>query len=569
MQLRLKLIAPHRRMPPGEFPPGWQQWFASMSPRAGAVTGASARSIAATMAERPLKAPPRASAPLSRWQALTALGRQQWEPAQRDERGLRWFATVASVGWHVLLAAILVWLIYQQSVNPSHPPPKGEEMVVQIEYVGTGTPEQVGGGPASEPEQQQSTPVPPTPVDDVPDAPTTSAAPPPEALEPPTPEPPAVIPAPPPAPAEVQEVAEMAATEANQPLTVSEPIGEVSDFVLPPTAQRLDAPELIVPELQMSIPAVEVAEVPVAPRPTVSVIEASPSAPPVLEQRPAEVVVREIPIALPSRPLPSVPVPSIPPPRSSPSTVVRPALVAPPSELQAPALQAREIPAVTAAPAVSPTPSTTAMPTVSQSAEPAATAAQPLLPAIKPPGAADQPGVSSNAGPKPTPTPGGWPDPKRGDDWGADAQERPGQQLGQADGLYNSDGSAKLAETPGSASPGKPPGTVTDEIVNLDRNGTWLKRAPTDYEPTAFDQYWRPTETLLEEWVRKSVSTIRIPIPGTSKHIVCHTVLLALGGACGISDPNLADQPATARPSPDIPFKPELQDDNGSVPAGD
>ena len=74
---------------------------------------------------------------------------------------------------------------------------------------------------------------------------------------------------------------------------------------------------------------------------------------------------------------------------------------------------------------------------------------------------------------------------------------------------------------------------------------------------------------MLAEWVRKSVSTIRIPIPGTNKHIVCQTVLLVVGGGCGIQDHNLNEQPASARPPPDVPFKPELQEDNGSrSPAG-
>ena len=106
---------------------------------------------------------------------------------------------------------------------------------------------------------------------------------------------------------------------------------------------------------------------------------------------------------------------------------------------------------------------------------------------------------------------------------------------------------------------------ITEEIRDLDRAGTWLRRPPVGYEPTKFDRYWRPNETLLAEWVRKSITTVRIPIPGTNKHIVCQTVLLALGGGCGITDPNLNEQPATARPPPDIPFKPELQEDNGAI----
>ena len=135
-------------------------------------------------------------------------------------------------------------------------------------------------------------------------------------------------------------------------------------------------------------------------------------------------------------------------------------------------------------------------------------------------------------------------------------------------GVYNSDGSVRLGEPPGSAAQGLPPGTIEDRITNLDRAGTWLKRKPSDYEPTTFDKYWRPNETLLAEWVRKSITTVRIPIPGTNKHIVCTTVMLALGGGCDITDPNLNEQPAGARPPPDIPFKPELQEDNGSIRPG-
>ncbi|HSM11019.1 MAG TPA: hypothetical protein VK827_05570, partial [Lysobacter sp.] len=196
-------------------------------------------------------------------------------------------------------------------------------------------------------------------------------------------------------------------------------------------------------------------------------------------------------------------------------------------------------------------------------AAPSASAAGPAASAPAPP-SGRSPATTAGAGPRPAPAPGSWATPNRADDWGDAARNRPGGPPGD-DGLYNSDGSVRLADTPGSASPGNAPGTVTDEIVDLDRAGTWLRRAPNDYEPTVFDRYWRPNETLLEEWVRKSIKTVRIPIPGTNTHLVCQTVLLALGGGCGISDPNLNEQSATARPPPDIPFKPELQEDNGSI----
>jgi len=61
---------------------------------------------------------------------------------------------------------------------------------------------------------------------------------------------------------------------------------------------------------------------------------------------------------------------------------------------------------------------------------------------------------------------------------------------------------------------------------------------------------------------------VSIPIPGTDKRLSCVVSMLQLGGGCGLVDPNVNAQPATARPPPDIPFKPHLQEDNGSVPAG-
>jgi hypothetical protein len=131
--------------------------------------------------------------------------------------------------------------------------------------------------------------------------------------------------------------------------------------------------------------------------------------------------------------------------------------------------------------------------------------------------------------------------------------------------VFNADGSVKLADAPGSAAPGLPPGTVTEEIADLDRAGTWRKRRSTDYEPTSLDKYWVPNETLLAEWVRRSIRRVAIPIPGTSKRVICDVTILAFGGGCGIMDPNLNEQPAEARPPPDVPFKPHLQEDNGSV----
>ncbi|MEE7561273.1 transmembrane repetitive protein, partial [Xanthomonas sp. Kuri4-2] len=99
----------------------------------------------------------------------------------------------------------------------------------------------------------------------------------------------------------------------------------------------------------------------------------------------------------------------------------------------------------------------------------------------------------------------------------------------------------------------------------LAQSGTWLKRPPYDYTPTSLDRYWIPNESLLQEWVRRGLKQIEIPIPGTTTRITCVVSLLQFGGGCGLSDPNMNEQPAQARPPPDIPFKRELQEDNGSV----
>jgi hypothetical protein len=163
--------------------------------------------------------------------------------------------------------------------------------------------------------------------------------------------------------------------------------------------------------------------------------------------------------------------------------------------------------------------------------------------------------------------PGAWPSPERADDWGASTRNRPGGQpggkQGEKPGLFNADGTPRLVDAPPPG--GNAPGTVEQRIADLDRAGTWLKRPPYDYTPTAFDKYWRPRETLLQEWVRKGIKKLSIPIPGTDKKLECVVSLLQFGGGCGIADPNKNEQPASARPPPDIPFKPELQEDNGSV----
>ena len=65
--------------------------------------------------------------------------------------------------------------------------------------------------------------------------------------------------------------------------------------------------------------------------------------------------------------------------------------------------------------------------------------------------------------------------------------------------------------------------------------------------------------------MRRGIKKVSIPIPGSSRRLQCVVSLLALGGACMPVSDDVNEQPAMARPPPDIPFKPQLQEDNGSV----
>jgi hypothetical protein len=538
LQRRMLLVDPHRRRPPGEFPPGWQGWFAAMPAGAGAVTGAPAQTLVDIFLQRELAGPPRRTSLLTRWQAFATLWRQQWLPPEREDRKLRWFAGGVSALWHLLFGALLVWLMYLQYLAV-RPPPRGED-VVQVEFIGVGTPAEVGGGTAAAVSEEPAAPA------EAATEPATAERP--AAAGPASPIPTLEAPLPEVAQRDVPEP-QLPVPSIQQPVTVSEPTpSETTVFVLPPTTAKIAATPAATPVLVAPTKPIRAVDVPEPVQPLSRAVPNRELVPRPTEPRVSEVATREVPAPLTRAPLPQLPTRAITPPQLQAAT---------------PQVRTVDIPAP-AGPAVAPatpssTPSSSTARTTSAASSTAPSAAR--LSAVAPPAAA-------GSGPKPTAAAGGWPTPSGANDRGASTRSRPGGQQGVPAGVYNSDGSVRLAEPPGSAAPGLPPGMVDDRITNLDRAGTWLKRKPNDYEPTTFDQYWRPNETLLAEWVRKSITTVRIPIPGTNKHIVCKTVLLALGGGCGISDSNLNEQPARARPPPDIPFKPELQEDNGSIKPG-
>jgi len=308
LQRRLRLSLRRESPAPGEFPPGWQHWFDSLSERGGAVVGATSEAMIATLAQRPLASPPRRAANLNRWQAFATLWRQQWHPPEREDRRLRWVAATFSVLWHIFVAGALIWLMYLQFFA-TRPPPQGED-VTMIEYIGDGTPKDPGGGAQQPSDQPRTEPTPPQP-------PSTSA--PPQAAQPP----PQVAISAPPTPelqASVPEVPQRDVPEpqlppptVEQPVTVSKDVPDSPQiFVLPPTRKRLDDTPRV-PQLEIATRPVPTQDVPTPVQPLSRELPQPQIAAPTVNARPREVAVREVPAPLPQlqmRELPAQPLPA-------------------------------------------------------------------------------------------------------------------------------------------------------------------------------------------------------------------------------------------------------------------
>lgn len=532
-------------------PYGWAHWISSQPamPR----PFVSSELIAAL--PQPVPAPSVRLPALSPWQAFRRLWWQHWDPAPYDQRWWRRIAALVSLLLHLLFALFLLWVAFVRWLPPR--PDAGEAGRVQVEFVGRGTPAETGGGAAAQDAAaaaaaqqaaaaRESRAAAQTAAAAAPAAsatPAASAAPAQAASSPPPPPP-------------------------EQPLQVTETEQPVSDFVLPPPNVReptLTPREIAPPSVQVTEREVEVVtEVPIVAqiRPREVPLPRTPE--PQLQVREREVpaplpqVQVQIPQIRPRDPAPTLRTPEAPQVRQI--ELPTPAVPAPPAAAASEATASA--PAQTATPALAATPSSAAAQGKAETRAPTGSGAAP------PGSQAAAPG----SGPAAVAHDGGWATPQRGDDWGAAARNRAGDAgagASQRNGLFNGDGSVRVpgGEGQGKAPARGAPGTETDswsrdQIANA---GEWLKRPPYDYTPTSFDKYWLPNATLLEEWVRRGIKTVKIPIPGTTSSISCVISILQVGGGCGITDPNLNDQPAGARPPPAVPFKPGLQDDNGSV----
>lgn len=527
-------------------PYGWGVWLRSF-PASAVVFGAA--DVAEVMGRRPPVAPGGVLPRLSPWQALRRLWWQDWEPAPADQRGLRWLAALCSALLHLLFALFLVWVALVRTSPPLDAESDGER--VAVAYIGRGTPERDGGGTpdtaaatvgadsASPQHRQSDSSSAQSSAEDNPQ--------PTQSLQPVQREPLATEAAP-----FVQPTPPVA-----QLLRVTEVAEPVSDFVLPPPntlPPKVDAPQLRMPELQVRSRPVDIVE-----RPPSLQLRAPTALQP--EVAAPQVLVREREIQIVPRQ--SVVTATLPEPE--PQTQLRTPEIAV-REVQIPAAQERASPPASAAASLSAPPVATST-TTSGASPPAPTATTTSTSKSS----ATTTGTSPGAGPRPRDRSGGWDTPTRADDWGAAknaAVGTAGRQANSGTGVFNADGSVRVpgagntSAEPKRGAPGGEADTWTrDRIAD---SGTWLKRPPYDYTPTSLDKYWVPNESLLAEWVRKGIKSIEIPIPGTSTRISCVVSMLQFGGGCGLSNPNMQEQPAEARPPPDIPFKQELQEDNGS-----
>ena len=556
-------------------PYSWSSWLRGWVSKA---ASAFARAdMIDTMAARP--GPPRAAVAAAQplWQVMLLLLWHGGEPPPRDQRGLRWFAAFFSAALHVMFAALLVWVALVRSNVPDEQAGEGER--VQVEYIGRGTPQEEGGGTPTtasaqvakaaqgnrsaggEPEQAQ------------PDAEAASAA---EPEMPPwrgdTAQAEPVDDAET-MPVDVSKPTPQASPE--QPLQATDTLRPTTDFVVPPPsvtalelratepqvrersidvvtelpqlAQPMRTPSIAAPRVDAPLVQVRERKIEVAPQQQVTMAQVVPRDAP-LRVRTPEVGVRERQIE--GAPTPDVAMASV---RSREADV----------RLKGPDVSVRErqLPGMPEAPASAATPALG-----DARATAAATGAAGTNAAAKSDAAS---GSSPGAGPKPQDRSGGWAAPARADDWGASQRQVAGNAGGQADkGLFNADGSVRLpgenerGQEPARGAPGGDADTWSRERIA--QSGTWLKRPPYDYTPTSLDKYWVPNESLLAEWVRKGIKSIEIPIPGTKTRLSCVVSMLQFGGGCGLSNLDMQEQPASARPPPDIPFKQELQEDNGS-----
>ncbi len=539
---------------PGEMPAGWQRWFDAQPQADAGAARAQIEAWVAPLAQRLSYAAQGHAAKLGLpFFHLQRLARPH-DP--RDERTLRIGVGAADILLHLLLAAMLLWLMYlhlaelaRQDDDPGQ--------VVQVHFIGRGNAQTGGGALAAQ--GAQSAPAAAAPVARPAPAPMPVAAAMPEAVAA-TAAPPVLEQVAEPLPQAIDasrpvpRLEQMPPTppEARQVLRVSEvPQPQPDGFKLPPPRER----SAVLPQatLREAQPRPQVESLPMLETPAPRALQpaqrqAQLRAPELREQ------VRDIEVFRPDPRLQ-------PRERAAPTADASAQLRVP-----QPAGQVRELPlkpdaggaTAAARDRGNAAADGSARNTSAGAGQALAGSGQGARPASA--GGRGVAAAGAGAGPGLKPAPGGWPGAAKSDDWGASQRNVAGTGNGQGrdgegkSGLFNADGSARL-----------PDEWLDQNSVDLDRAGTWLKRPGLEYRGTRFDKYWIPQGTLLQEWVRRGIKELSIPIPGTGLKLKCVVSLLQFGGGCMPVDPDANEQSSTGRAAPAVPFKPELQEDNGSV----
>lgn len=536
----------------GEMPAGWKRWFDAQPQADAGAARANIEAWVQPLAQRLDYAgqgnAARLGLPFFHLQRLS----RPYDP--RDERALRIGVGAADIVVHLLLAAILLWMMYLQLAELARRD-EAPAQVVQVHFIGRGNAVAGGGALAEQGAQaavspaSRSAPAPATERATA-SAPPSQAAPPQvvaqvEAQVEATP--PQAIDASRPVPPQQQAPAP---PEARQVLQVSEvPQPQPDGFKLPPPRERAVAlPQATLREVPsgQQVESLPMLGAP-APRTLEPVQRESQVRAPVLKEQ-----VREIEVFRPEPRLQQRE-------RATPATVAALRVPQPAGEVRA--LPLKPDPGTAAAAATergnaaadgSTKDASTAAGQAQAGAGQGARAAQA--------GGRGVAATGTGAGPGLKPAPGGWPGAARSDDWGASQRNvagtgnGPGREADGKSGLFNADGSARL-----------PDAWSDQNSVDLDRAGSWLQRPGLEYRGTRFDKYWIPQGNLLQEWVRRGIKELSIPIPGTGLKLKCVVSLLQFGGGCMPVDPDANEQSSTGRAAPAVPFKPALQEDNGSV----
>ncbi len=511
--------------PQGESPflTSWRAWLHA-APTKAISPSYPESDLRELLAARPLsRRKPASRMQLTRWQSVRSLFRNRWDSEDDGNRRLRIGSAIASLVINLFFAAMLLWLMYLRFMAR---PPQEEELAMQVQLIGQGAPDEEGGGtPQPQPEITVARASPRKA-----NATQESAAPESASV----------------APSQVQVQTEAVST---MPMQVPQtPVKPAAPQPLPPSTPILVAkPTEAVPKFTQPLQRMSPLPTPVMPPQPELHAQMLPAP---QEPKPAE------PTPLPSVRTQAVAMPALPTQSRSVTTADLSQAV-------------RDLPTPPAPAAASTAASAAATSSASDANAPlrgsAATTGAPSTTAgtgtgIQPNGRGVGAGTQAKTGGPPTPL--------KGDDWGAASRNVAGQPHGAIDGNRAGGANGSQYDTSGTAKYGAD--QFVARVKDPYKEGSWIRRQVRKDDPTMFEPYWVPHENLLEEWVRKGIKEIEIPLGGDGKRVIkCTISILQLGGGCGIGGGinGVKDNPARARKPPAVPFKSKYFDDPSALGA--